>query len=58
MSNNTFLIVVAAIILALVGVLMVQKLEDCAEQGGKACPRTRFYSPEPASPAQPLRPDR
>jgi hypothetical protein len=58
MSNNTFLIVVASIILALVGVLMVQKLEDCAEQGGKACPRTRFYSPDPPKiPTQPFRQD-
>ncbi len=47
MSNRTFLAVVGAIIVALVGVLAVQKLTACAEYGGKACPATRLHLPDP-----------
>ncbi len=38
MSNRTFLAVVGAIIIALLGVMAVHKLEACLEFGGKACP--------------------
>ena len=38
MSNETFLGVVAAIILVLLGSMLFQKYQDCAEHGGKACP--------------------
>jgi hypothetical protein len=41
MSNETFLRVVAVIILVLLGSMLIQKYEDCAEHGGKACPVSR-----------------
>ncbi len=41
MSNETFLRIVAAIILVLLGSMFIQKYEDCAEHGGKACPVSR-----------------
>jgi hypothetical protein len=44
MSTNSFLLIVTAIILTLLGSLLVQKYEDCAERGGKACP-TSFRNP-------------
>lgn len=38
MSNRTFLAVVGAIVIVLVGVMAARKLEACMELGGKACP--------------------
>ena len=38
MSNKTFLVMAGATIVALLVWLAIQKVEDCAEQGGKACP--------------------
>jgi len=42
MSNKTFLAIVGAILIALIGSLMIRKYEDCAERGGKACPTSRY----------------
>ena len=42
MSTNTFLVIVASIILVLLGSLLVQKYEACSELGGKACPVIRY----------------
>ena len=50
MSNNTFLVVAAVIILVLVGMMVVQKYEDCAEHGGKACPMPRYHTFDPGRP--------
>ena len=38
MSNDTFLGIVAAVILVLLGSMLLQKFQDCAAHGGKACP--------------------
>jgi hypothetical protein len=42
MSNRAFLVIVGTIIIVLMSSLLIQKYEDCAERGGKACPRNRF----------------
>jgi hypothetical protein len=42
MSNRIFLVAVGAIMVVFLGVLLVQKYEDCATRGGKACPRARL----------------
>jgi hypothetical protein len=39
MSDKTFVAVVGTIIAVLLGSMLVQKYEDCAKLGGKACPR-------------------
>jgi hypothetical protein len=42
MSNNTFFVIVGAVIAVLLGSMLIQKYEDCAERGGKACPMGRY----------------
>jgi hypothetical protein len=44
MSNKTFLAVAGTIIVVLVGAMLVQKVEDCAARGGKACPAPRIHA--------------
>jgi hypothetical protein len=46
MSTRT-LLVVGTIIVVLLGSMLVRKIEDCAERGGKACPAPRFHSYNP-----------
>ncbi len=38
MSSKTLLVIVAAVMLLSLGFLTAEKLQDCAEHGGKACP--------------------
>jgi hypothetical protein len=49
MSNRMFLAVVGTIIAVLLGFMAVQKWQDCAEQGGKACPMPRVPSHQPSN---------
>jgi hypothetical protein len=42
MSNKTFLVIIGAVIIVLLGAMLMRKYEECAEQGGKACPRSRY----------------
>jgi hypothetical protein len=46
MSNRTFLALVGAVIIVLVGIMALRKMEACAELGGKACPLPRSYVPQ------------
>ncbi|HEY4919294.1 MAG TPA: hypothetical protein VII40_04260 [Xanthobacteraceae bacterium] len=46
MSNRTFLALVGAVIIVLVGIMALHRMEACAELGGKACPLPRSYVPQ------------
>jgi hypothetical protein len=40
-TNKTFLVVVGSIMIVLLGILLVNKFEQCMSLGGKACPPMR-----------------
>jgi hypothetical protein len=42
MSNNILLVIVGVFMVLLLGSMLIDKYEDCAEHGGKACPIGRF----------------